>query len=305
MLKFVIGNSARTQLSPEQSSEPQDNCSASQGPENPLNIAGGMPSLRTRSMRGVNTGGVSAGTSGRRSNRRRQDVSYEHAQPISDEEENSHESLKAFLASQVQSLKVNLENHVKETQAQFLKDISGHLAYMDKKFSQKSERKVLNSEYNQKHYDRLQSYKHFVFYAKYALENENLEDVLVHLDACYEAFLSYEREILLADKSPAGWELINRLGEGREEKDVRTTERQILEERRVRKRARYDGPKEDPPNTGKGNGGPAKFNGPCVWCGGAGHGYKFCKQWKEDVSHNRAIFDTNTRRWVRTQSDGQ
>lgn len=201
MLKFVIGNSARTQLSPEQSSEPQDNCSASQGPENPLNIAGGMPSLRTRSMRGVNTGGVSAGTSGRRSNRRRQDVSYEHAQPISDEEENSHESLKAFLASQVQSLKVNLENHVKETQAQFLKDISGHLAYMDKKFSQKSERKVLNSEYNQKHYDRLQSYKHFVFEAKYALENENLEDVRVHLDACYEAFLSYEREIILADKA--------------------------------------------------------------------------------------------------------
>ncbi len=143
---------------------------------------------------------------------------------------------------QVQSLKVNLENHVKETQAQFLKNISGHLAYMDKKLSQKSERKVLNSEYNQKHYDRLQAYKHLVFDAKYALQNENLEDVRIHLDACYEAFLSYEREIILADKSPAGWELINRLGEGREEKDVRSIEIQILEERRVRTRARYDAP---------------------------------------------------------------
>ena len=291
-----LGNRARAIVDSEQCGEGQNGPSHSQEQDNTTAGPSGAASRRTRARRAVNSSAVSQSATSRSQN-----TVYDPAQPTSDEEENAPESLRTFLATQVQGLKVSLENHVKESQAQFLKNISGHLAYMDKKLTQKSERKVLKSAYNQKHYDRIQVYKQFLFDTKYALESDNIEDARTHIDACFEAFMTYEKEIVLADSSAVGWELIDRLGEGSDEKDARAVERKILDERRARKRTRQDGQREDSSVNVKGNGGNPKF-GPCVWCGGMGHGYKFCPQWKDDVANNRAVFDTSARKWIRAES---
>jgi hypothetical protein len=228
---------------------------------------------------------------------------YDPAEPTPDaSEEGGSQGLKDFVAAQVEGLKLSIEAQVKESQNQFIKNLSGHLAFMDMKLTQKSERPVLKSLYNQRHWDRSHTYKTYIQDALYAIEGENPEEASTHLKACLEALKTYQKEVVLADNSECGWELVSRLGEGSEDREVKALERKILEERRTRKRPRNDGPKDDNSSAAGKGAGASKF-GPCVWCNGAGHGYKFCEAWKSDVANGRAVFDTSARKWVRSNPE--
>ena len=60
--------------------------------------------------------------------------------------------------------------------------------------------------------------------------------------------------------------------------NVKALESQILQEQRGRKRPAENGFYEDSQNP---TAGPSGYRfGPCIWCGGQGHMYKSCRQWK-------------------------
>lgn len=211
--------------------------------------------------------------------------------------------LKQFLSSQINSLRVSLESQVRSSQDQFAQNLSQHLAHLDNKISEKAQRPVLKNNFNQKHFDRVQVYKNFLKDAKYSLESGNVEEGVTCIEACVEAINKYQRDIQLADKSAVGWELVERLGQGPEDRDVRALERKILEERRINKKRKQDEHQGEDIQSPKSQAPGSKLFGPCVWCSGAGHGYKYCRIWKSDVSAGRAIFDSNARKWIRVNGD--
>lgn len=136
-----------------------------------------------------------------------------HEEPSSGIGTGINENLKRFLESQVEVLKANLQEKLKASQDHLSRNLNSQLAYMDQKISLKSDRPIIKSLFNQRAFDRIQAYKLFLVDAKFALENGNSDEALSYLDLCLEALTKFQEEISLADRSPAGWKLIERLEE--------------------------------------------------------------------------------------------
>mgnify|MGYP007025016875 CR=1 FL=1 len=100
------------------------------------------------------------------------------------------------------------------------------------------ERPVLKHIVNEKHYARAQSYKINLQDAIESIESGSIEEGIVCIDTCIKGINKYQSDIQLADSSAVGWELIERLGEDREDREKRAIECNILDERRFSKRAR-------------------------------------------------------------------
>lgn len=129
--------------------------------------------------------------------------------------------------------------------------------------------------------------------AKYNVNSGNYEDALACIDTCIEAIKKYQSEVVLADQSEAGWELVDRMGEGAVDREIKNLEKRILDERRSKRKGRDDHGEEIHQNVKQGRSGARSF-GPCVWCGSDGHGYKFCHQWKVFVmNRNFKKVDSN------------
>ena len=212
-----------------------------------------------------------------------------------------NDGLKEFFMTQITELKDSLQAQAQQDRDQLTKNISKHLSYMEEKLTEKSARPHFKNKFNAKHYDRVQTYKVFLQEAKYGLDNGNLEDAQACINTCIEAIAKYQKDIVIADGSPCGWELIERISEGPVDRDVVATERRILEERKAAAAAKK---RTDERERTEGVQGPSRSAqnprsfGPCIWCGGQGHGYKHCSVWKADVQSGKAIYDTNARKWV-------
>ena len=163
---------------------------------------------------------------------------YDPAEPINDEAGN--ESLKSFLQSQIRELKETLQSQAKHDGEVLRKNLSQHLCFMEEKITEKNTRPQLKSKFNIKHYDRVQRYKIFLKDAKYSFENGNTEDAVGYIDSCIEAIDKYQKDIILADNSVCGWELVEKLTEGPIDRDILAVERKIIEDRKSRKRPRNE-----------------------------------------------------------------
>ena len=239
---------------------------------------------------------------------------YDPEEPTEDPPQNYNQlvsEIKGFLYEQIETLKVNIDDKIKNSQEKFAQNLSHHLAFIDEKLSQKAKKPVFKSSFNNKHWERTQRYRTFLQDAKYHLEASNIEEAIACIDACEEACKLYQADIELADRSEAGWELVERLGQNQKDRDIKNTERKILEERKAKK-AKSDHGKvnnKDATERSAGSGhhyGAAKNFAPCIWCGAGNHSYKFCYTWKADVEAGKAIFDTNSRKWIRVEGyDGK
>ena len=140
------------------------------------------------------------------------------------------------------------------------------------------------------------------------------------MDGLSEALDQFEKDVKLADSSPCGWTLIDRLKENLEDsgtRNIRVLEREILEERREfakRKQAEQEQSSKKRSNDSKdvemvkaskgSRSRPAPL-GPCVWCGISGHGYAYCRLLQSDIEAGKAFFNPDTRKWERkTQQSG-
>ncbi len=150
--------------------------------------------------------------------------------------------IKVFLNEQIETLKANIDQKIKNNQEKLAQNLSHHLSFIDEKLSQKAQKPVFKSIFNNKHWDRTQRYRTYLQDAKYHLEAGCTQDAISCIDACDEACKEYQADIILADKSEAGWELVDRLGQDQKDRDIRALERKIIEERRAKK-SKNDQPK--------------------------------------------------------------
>ena len=237
---------------------------------------------------------------------------YDPEEPTEDPpQDNSRlfDDIKGFLYEQIETLNANLDQRIKRSQEKLAQNLSHHLSFIDEKLSQKAQKPVLKSGFNNKHWERTQRYRTFLQDAKYHLEAGCEKEAIACIDACDEACKVYQADIVLADRSEAGWELVERLGQDQKDRDIRNIERKIIEERKAKK-SKNDQPNYNSKNVDGGSSGSggqasgAKNWSPCIWCGAGNHSYKFCYIWKADVESGKAVYDTNSRKWVRVQDYG-
>lgn len=173
-----------------------------------------------------------------------------------------------------------LRQEAQENSERLTRNLSQHLIHIEAKFTESTEKPVLKNCFNIKHWERNNRYLHFIKDAKYNIQSGCYEDALACLDTCVEALKKYQSQIILADQSEAGWELVDRMGEGAVDREIKTLEKKILEERRSKRKGRDDPEGDQIHQVAKQGRSGARSFGPCIWCGGSGHGYKFCEQWK-------------------------
>ncbi len=126
--------------------------------------------------------------------------------------------IKGFLNDQIETLSANIDLKIKNNQEKLAQNLSHHLSFIDEKLSQKAQKPVLKSIFNNRHWDRTQRYRTFIQDAKYHLEAGCTQEAIACMDACDEACKLYQADIVLADKSEAGWELVERLGQDQKER---------------------------------------------------------------------------------------
>ncbi len=239
---------------------------------------------------------------------------YDPEEPTDDAPVNYNQlvsEIKGFLYEQIETLKSNIDEKIKNNQEKFAQNLSHHLSFIDEKLSQKSRKPAFKSHFNNKHWERTQAYRTFLQDAKYHLDAGNTEEAVACIDACDEACKLYQADIEIADRSEAGWELVERLGQNQKDRDIKTIERKIIEERRAKKsknvneKVHNKNATERPAGSGQQYGAAKSFS-PCIWCGAGNHSYKFCYTWKADVEAGKAIYDTNSRKWIRVEGyDGK
>ena len=197
-------------------------------------------------------------------------------------------------------MKETLQTQAKNEHEQLKKNLSQHLCFLEDKLSDKEARPSLKSRFNVKHYERNQRYKNFLKEAKYSLEQGNTEDGIACIDTCIQAIEKYQKDIVIADNSAAGWELVDKLSEVPLDQNILAVEKRILEQRKSKKQRRdVEGERgENIQGSKQSTNGNKPAYGPCVWCSAAGHGYKYCSAFKADVASGRAVFDTSQRKWV-------
>ena len=165
---------------------------------------------------------------------------------------------------------------------------------MEQRISAKTDHPNFKNPFNEKHFVRAQSYKVMLIDARYFMEANQGKKALECVNGCLAAIDTYQTQIKLADGSPAGWELVDRLGLGDAERDIKKLEATILEERKNKKKKNGQG-------NSSGNNNKGGKGGPCPWCASGQHSdLAHCRLFKSDVDNKRAKFDSSKNEWVKT-----
>lgn len=214
-----------------------------------------------------------------------------------------------FISNKIDGLSRSLSQQLQQSQNVFVDKLSNQLGYMESKFQTVADKPRFRRLANQKNFDRTQTYKLYLLDIKNFIENNNAEDALACATICLEAISKYQEQIKIADASYYGWETVDRLGESTSGKEIRSVEAKIQEERRLKRRYGQNPTNQAEPNNQPSQAHPRQAQpayqasnrsfGPCAWCSGAGHGYKSCRLFKEDVEAGRAIYDSQQRKWIR------
>ena len=191
--------------------------------------------------------------------------------------------------------------------------LAEHLEYMKEKLAVEAATPHFKNAYNTKHYERTQSYVAMLVDAKYDLEIKAYSDCHTNISACLEALGLYKKQIKIADKSPFGWETVERLGGKTDEAEVKKVEAQLAEEKAKKKKNEENSTSSSGGGERRGSGqqnqqsadggvNPRKFKGgPCLWCHAAGHQIATCRILQEDYANGDAAYDPNTAKYYRVR----
>ena len=116
-----------------------------------------------------------------------------------------------LISSQINALGQSLEKKVTSAHNTFVDKFSETLTHLNEKVAISSNNPNFKSEANRKHFDRCKVYLSFLSDAKFFLKSGQTEDCLACLETAIEAITKYKKDILIADVSPAGWELVERM----------------------------------------------------------------------------------------------
>ena len=191
--------------------------------------------------------------------------------------------------------------------------LAEHLEYMKEKLAVEQATPHFKNSYNTKHFERTQSYVAMLVDAKYDLEIKAYQDCHTRIEACLEALNLYKKQIKIADRSPFGWETVERLGGKTDEAEIKKVEAQLADEKAKKKKneesssssssaggERRGGQREQ--QSGDGGANPRKYKGgPCLWCHAAGHQIATCRILQEDYANGDAAYDPNTQKYYRVR----
>ena len=123
---------------------------------------------------------------------------------------------------------------LKKDQEDFRKDIRENLHLI--RSCQEADQQTFKSPANQKHHKRTTRYISYVADAIQSIDRQDLEKAKLTLGALLENLKSFQEDIKLADSSPAGWALVDRIKENTDSKrsrEIRSLEKEILDERKA------------------------------------------------------------------------
>ena len=189
--------------------------------------------------------------------------------------------------------------------------LAEHLEYMKEKLNVEQATPHFKNSYNTKHYERTQSYVAMLVDAKYELEIKQYAECHTNIAACLEALNLYKKQIKIADRSPFGWETVERLGGKTDEAEIKKVEAQLADEKAKKKKneeanssssgsvERRGGQQQQSADGGVN---PRKYKGgPCLWCHAAGHQIATCRILQEDYANGDAAYDPNTAKYYRVR----